>query len=63
VDEVTESAVLFVVRPWVKTADYWQTYWDLNREAMIRFARAGMRMGAPRDVRVEGRGPEPSPPR
>ena len=63
VHEVTESAVLFVVRPWVKTADYWQTYWDLNREAMIRFARAGMRMGAPQDVRVEGRGPEPSPPR
>ena len=27
----------FVVRPWVKTDDYWDVYWDITREVKIRF--------------------------
>jgi len=32
-----ESSVDFVVRPWVKTEDYWDVYWDITREVKIRF--------------------------
>jgi len=32
-----ESSVDFVVRPWVKTDDYWDVYWDITREVKIRF--------------------------
>jgi small-conductance mechanosensitive channel len=36
------------VRPWVQTADYWSTYWDLNREAQVQLARAGIKIAAAR---------------
>ncbi len=29
---IDEHALEFIVRPWVKTADYWSTFWDLNAE-------------------------------
>jgi len=32
-----ESSVDFVVRPWVKTDDYWEVYWDITREVKMRF--------------------------
>ena len=32
-----ESSVDFVVRPWVKTDDYWDVYWDVTREVKMRF--------------------------
>jgi len=28
--ELGDSSVNFIVRPWVKTDDYWDTYWDLT---------------------------------
>jgi small conductance mechanosensitive channel len=48
VQEVTGAGVLVVVRPWVRTADYWQTFWDLNRESHIQLARAGIQIAAAR---------------
>ncbi len=48
VQEVTGAGVLFVVRPWVLTKDYWPTYWDLNREAQVQLARAGIEIAAAR---------------
>lgn len=48
VQEVTGAGVLFLVRPWVLTADYWPTYWDLNREAHVRLSKAGIRIAAAR---------------
>jgi small conductance mechanosensitive channel len=33
--EVKDNTVTFVVRPWVKTADYWEVYYALN-EAVIK---------------------------
>jgi small conductance mechanosensitive channel len=48
VQEITGAGVLFVVRPWVLTRDYWPTYWDLNREAQVRLARAGIQIAAAR---------------
>jgi small conductance mechanosensitive channel len=48
VQEITGAGVLFVVRPWVLTRDYWSTYWDLNREAQVQLARAGIQIAAAR---------------
>jgi small conductance mechanosensitive channel len=48
VQEITGAGVLFLVRPWVRTADYWSTFWDLNREAQVQLAEAGIRIAAAR---------------
>jgi small conductance mechanosensitive channel len=46
-----ESSVDFVVRPWVKTEDYWNVYWDVTREVKMRFDREGISIPFPqRDV-------------
>ena len=46
VQEITGAGVLFVVRPWVRTEDYWPTYWDLNREAHVQLVQAGIQIAA-----------------
>jgi small conductance mechanosensitive channel len=46
-----ESSVDFIVRPWVKTTDYWDVYWDVTREVKMRFDREGIAIPFPqRDV-------------
>jgi small conductance mechanosensitive channel len=41
----------FVVRPWVKTDDYWDVFWDVTREVKLRFDREGISIPFPqRDV-------------
>jgi small conductance mechanosensitive channel len=46
-----ESSVDFVVRPWVKTDDYWDVYWDVTREVKMRFDKEGISIPFPqRDV-------------
>lgn len=46
-----DSSVNFVVRPWTKTPDYWQVYWDITREVKMRFDREGISIPFPqRDV-------------
>ena len=48
-----DSSVNFIVRPWVKTEDYWAVYWDLTREVKVRFDREGISIPFPqRDVHV-----------
>jgi len=48
-----ESSVDFVVRPWVKTDDYWDVYWDVTREVKMRFDREGISIPFPqRDVHL-----------
>jgi small conductance mechanosensitive channel len=48
-----DSAVNFVVRPWVRTADYWDVYWDITREVKMRFDREGVSIPFPqRDVHI-----------
>jgi small conductance mechanosensitive channel len=48
-----ESSVDFVVRPWVKTDDYWDVYWDITREVKMRFDAEGISIPFPqRDVHV-----------
>jgi small conductance mechanosensitive channel len=48
-----DSSVNFIVRPWVRTADYWTTYWDITREVKMRFDREGISIPFPqRDVHL-----------
>ena len=48
-----ESSVDFVVRPWVKTSDYWTLYWAVTREVKKRFDQEGISIPFPqRDVHL-----------
>ncbi len=53
VHELGDSSVNFVVRPWVKTEDYWDTYWDLTKKVKMRFDQEGISIPFPqRDVHI-----------
>lgn len=41
------SSVDFIVRPWVKTEDYWDVYWDITREVKVRFDKEGLSIPFP----------------
>jgi small conductance mechanosensitive channel len=48
-----DSSVDFIVRPWAKTEDYWNVYWDLTREIKMRFDKEGISIPFPqRDVHL-----------
>jgi small conductance mechanosensitive channel len=58
-----ESSVDFVVRPWVRTDDYWNVYWDVTREVKLRFDAEGISIPFPqRDVHVYDTGSGVTPP-
>jgi small conductance mechanosensitive channel len=51
--ELGDSSINFVVRPWSKTQDYWDVYWDVTREVKRRFDAEGISIPFPqRDVHV-----------
>ena len=51
--ELGESSVNFVVRPWVKTDDYWPVYWDITRQVKMKFDAEGISIPFPqRDVHL-----------
>jgi len=53
VHELGDSSVNFIVRPWVNTDDYWDTYWDLTRAVKLRFDAEGISIPFPqRDVHL-----------
>ena len=53
VNELGDSSVNFVVRPWSKTGDYWAVYWDLTKSIKMEFDKAGISIPFPqRDVHV-----------
>lgn len=55
VNDLGDSSVNLICRPWVKTSDYWAVYWDLMRGVKERFDAAGISMPYPqRDVHVIG---------
>jgi small conductance mechanosensitive channel len=54
--ELGDSSVNFAVRPWVKTADYWETFWDLTKKVKLRFDEEGISIPYPqRDVHIKER--------
>jgi small conductance mechanosensitive channel len=53
VHELGDSSVNFVVRPWVKTSDYWDVYWDLTQAIKERLDAEGISIPFPqRDVHM-----------
>ena len=47
VSELGDSSVNFVVRPWVKTSNYWDVYFALTEEIKITFDKAGISIPYP----------------
>lgn len=55
VSELADSSVNFVVRPWVKTGDYWSVYFDTTENVKTRFDAEGINIPFPqRDVHLDG---------
>jgi small conductance mechanosensitive channel len=53
VSELADSSVNFVVRPWVKTKDYWSVYWDLTEKVKLTFDAEGISIPFPqRDIHM-----------
>jgi small conductance mechanosensitive channel len=53
VSELADSSVNFVLRPWVKTEDYWGVYFDLTEAIKKRFDEVGISIPFPqRDIHV-----------
>jgi len=52
-NELADSSVNFIVRPWVRTEDYWDVYWDITRAVKLGLDQAGISIPFPqRDVHV-----------
>jgi small conductance mechanosensitive channel len=47
VSELADSSVNFVVRPWVKAADYWVVKWELTEAIKLRFDAEGIEIPFP----------------
>ena len=45
--ELADSSVNFVVRPWVRTADYWDVFFDLQEKIKKRFDAEGISIPFP----------------
>ena len=53
VSELADSSVNLVLRPWVKTEDYWGVYFDLTEKVKIMFDQEGISIPFPQqDVHV-----------
>ncbi len=53
VQELADSSVNFVTRPWVATADYWAVYFDVTEKVKKRFDEEGVSIPFPqRDVHI-----------
>jgi small conductance mechanosensitive channel len=53
VHTLADSSVNFVCRPWVKTDDYWDVFWDVTRTVKERFDQNGVSIPFPQqDIHV-----------
>ncbi len=60
--KIGDWSVEFIVRPWVRTPDYWDAYWDLTRAIKVGFDEAGISIPVPqRDLRMLTADPDPAP--
>lgn len=54
VTELANSSVNFIVRPWVKSSDYWQFLWDTQEKVKKTFDAEGVSIPFPQmDVHVQ----------
>ncbi len=67
VNELGESSVNFIVRPWVRAEDYWEVYWDLTAKVKEVFDANGLTIPFPQtEMRIKGDATgnmAPTPPR
>jgi small conductance mechanosensitive channel len=50
---LADSSVNFICRPWARTEDYWDVYWDVIKAVKLRFDAAGIGIPFPqRDVHL-----------
>jgi small conductance mechanosensitive channel len=50
---LNEYSMDFIVRPWVRTEDYWDVYWDITRAVKMHFDEVGISIPFPqRDIHV-----------
>lgn len=55
VNELGESSVNFIVRPWVRAEDYWEVYWELTAKVKERFDANGLTIPFPQtELRIRG---------
>ena len=47
VHELADSSVNFVTRPWSKTSDYWDVYWEVTRAVKEKFDAEGVSIPFP----------------
>jgi len=47
VSELADSSVNFVVRPWVKTEDYWDVFFDITEQVKETFDKEGISIPYP----------------
>jgi len=53
VSELADSSVNLVVRPWVKSGDYWSVYFDLTEKIKVTFDKEGISIPYPQqDVHI-----------
>ena len=53
VNELADSSVNYICRPWVKTEDYWDVYWDVTRKVKEEFDKQGVSIPFPQqDVHI-----------
>jgi small conductance mechanosensitive channel len=53
VSELADSSVNFVVRPWVKTSEYWDVHFDLTEKIKLTFDKEGISIPYPQqDVHI-----------
>ena len=50
---IEKYSLAFIVRPWVKTDDYWGVYWDITRAVKQRFEKEAIPQAVPKqDVQI-----------
>ena len=55
VNELGESSVNFVARPWGGAEDYWEVHWDLTRQVKEAFDARGLTIPFPQtEMRIKG---------
>jgi small conductance mechanosensitive channel len=51
-----ESSVDFIVRPWTRTENYWNVYWDVTREVKRKLDERGISIPFPqRDIHIKNK--------
>ena len=51
--ELADSSVNFAVRPWCKSADYWDVYFGITENVKIALDKAGIEIPYPHQVEIK----------